>query len=111
MSESRTDKVKTWLEFWSAVLPEVLEAVQALFRRHDGDEKAAIGEIRKVKDHWSNAPAEDADFQARIAKVAAEDADKAPDPELAKAEDVEASNDEPARPRDFQGNGQGLDED
>lgn len=62
-------KALPWLEFWGKVLPVVQDAVQALYRRHDGNADAAIAELRKVQDHWGDTEAEDDAFRARIDAV------------------------------------------
>jgi hypothetical protein len=59
-------KALPWLEFWGKVLPAVQEAVQALYRRHDGNPDAAVAELRKVKDQWGDTDAENAEFRARL---------------------------------------------
>jgi len=55
-----------WLEFWGRVAPLVFEAVQALFRKHNGDVHAAEAELRQIRDHWAGTERENERFRARL---------------------------------------------
>ena len=53
-------KAENWLEFWGKIAPAMLDLGQALFRRVQGDIPRALGEIRRMADHWGK-PYDDAE--------------------------------------------------
>lgn len=87
----------SWLEFWAKITPELIEAAQALHARFADDTSGAIAEIRKIKDHWGKADAENADFRARIQAVADEQPQVEPEREIAEPplDGGELDDDEP----------------
>lgn len=64
-------KVENWLEFWGKITPAMLELGQAIFRRTGGDVPKALGEIRRIQDHWGKDYAEaEAQIDAELDQIA-----------------------------------------
>lgn len=75
--------MSTAIAFWRftrIALPLVVDMLRAVFARHNGNQDAALEEVRRITDYGRRGELAEAEFEARIATVDAAQAAKTSEP-------------------------------